>query len=193
MIGNIIAIHKQAQPPEFTAGLQWYHLAREHAERISQLGVTLEQAAYVIAALSPRTAWNHNLATAWSIVKHWKAGGDVDNYDKTGCRALPLNISKAFAILDGNLSVLSGNKVTAFADNILYPSASKRVTVDSWATRIAWGLVTVNDEIGRHPTPKEYREISAAYQAVAGFVGLLPLEVQAITWVVSHRLEGKVL
>ncbi len=194
MVENVLAVLGKGLPDEWAAGMIWYRLAYEHAERIAGIArVSIDLAAAEIAVLSPRTSWPRNLAAAQRIAQHYAAGGTQATFDRAGLVCLPANIYKAFAILGGNIGVLSGQKVVSFYDNILHYRTSGSVTVDAWAYRIAHGMIGVCDEIGKNITEKRYNEVAAAYQEVAIQRGLLPSEVQAITWVIAHRLEGKAL
>jgi hypothetical protein len=175
--------------------MEWYRLAFVLARRLArELGVTTEQAAYAIAALSPRTSWPENVRAINAIADHLQAGGTLDNFQVT-LRVTHTNRAKAWIILTtGNLDAIGqGQKTRAFADNICHPLTSREVTVDSWAYRIAAGMIGISDEVPVSIRGKRYDEVAAAYIEVADRYGLLPLELQAITWVTAHRLEGKSL
>lgn len=193
-VSNIMQVLDQALPDEWAGGLDWYGQAHRIARRVAaMLGVSIEQAAFAIAALSPRTAWSINVAAIFEIAEHLGAGGSRETFaGPVSRRILPRSIDKAFAILvDHNLAALSGPKTTAFADNILHPETSRMVTVDSWAYRIAAGLVGHTDEFKAALRGKLYDEVAAAYIEVADARQQLPSTVQAVTWVTAHRLEGK--
>ncbi len=194
---NIASVFSQAQPSDWTAGMEWYPLAHSLAQRIAaSLNVSVAQAAYAIAALSPRTSWPENVRAITAIAQHLADGGQFGDFSVTpSLRVTHINQSKAFAILTtGDLAYIgNGPKTRAFADNILNPGTSQMVTIDSWAYRIAAGMINVTDEVPVSIRGKVYDEVAAAYIEVASFSGLLPLELQAITWVTAHRLENKPL
>ncbi len=194
---NIVSIFHQAQPTDWTAGMEWYPLAHSLAQRIAgTLDVSVAQAAYAIAAISPRTSWPENVRAINAIAQHMADGGQFGDFSVTPkLRVTNINLSKAFAILTtGDLAYIgNGPKTRAFADNILHPETSLAVTIDSWAYRIAAGMINVTDEVPVAIRGKVYDEVAAAYIEVANFSGLLPLELQAITWVTAHRLENKPL
>lgn len=191
---SIRSILEQAQPAEWAAGLEWYPLAHEQALRLGRAaGVRLDQAAYVIACLSPRTSWAENLRAAWALARHFKAGKRLDEPLGETLRSTWVNLAKAWKILEtGNLDAIGqGPKTRAFADNILYPKSSRLVTVDSWAYRIWAGMVGQSDEVPVTIRGKVYEQVAQAYIDVSQDWGLLPLECQAITWVTAHRIDGK--
>jgi hypothetical protein len=141
-VSNILTGLQQATPAAWTAGMEWYRLAFVLARRLArELGVTTEQAAYAIAALSPRTSWPENVRAINAIADHLQAGGTLDNFQVT-LRVTHTNRAKAWIILTtGNLDAIGqGQKTRAFADNICHPLTSREVTVDSWAYRIAAGI-----------------------------------------------------
>jgi hypothetical protein len=100
-----------------------------------------------------------------------------------------LNKVKALAILAGAdpLCTLKGNKVRSFFSCVLNPQCYL-VCVDGHAYGVAKGN-------GQRLQPKvikddEYLAISQAYQAVAAELNILPLQLQAITWLSYRRIHG---
>jgi hypothetical protein len=85
----------------------------------------------------------------------------------------------------GDWDVIRGQKVRSFLDNITKPHESDAVTVDVWAERISTGDLK---QPGSTLTAKKYQAIVEEYRAAAEVVGLRPLVLQAITWVVVRRL-----
>jgi hypothetical protein len=191
VLENILSIYHKALPQDLVAGLAWYPEAHNQAKRLAAVAsVSLQQAAYAIAALSPNTPWLDNVETSWAVARHHANGGsEADFHYKTRC--LGLSVHKAFRILQGDLFALSGPKVTAFADNIMYPDASRKVTIDRWAYRIAIGTIEVTNVLKVNIRQKLYDQVAAEYIEAAERVGMLPLQLQAITWVIAHRLENR--
>lgn len=193
-VDGIEAVLKQAQPADWHAGSTWYHEAHEHAQRLAgMLGVDTAWGAYAIAALSPRTSWAENLRAAYTIARHVLHGGTLADLDAVPpLRITHVNRAKAWAILTtGDLTALgNGQKTRAFADNILNPTTSQAVTIDSWAYRIAAGMIGKSRVVEETLRGKLYDAVAEAYVTAAADYGLLPLELQAITWVTAHRLEG---
>lgn len=163
-------------------GHTWYAQAHEHAQRLAdRYGVTDREAAGVIAALSPQMSWTDNLREADRLLR------------TGGAKHLSRNVAKARAIVHGAdpITVLGGNKVRSFFDNIADPDRSNAVTVDRHAFDIALG--TIGDPIARSRTLERvgvYAFISEAYRVVAADLGLKPHQVQAATWVAHRRAKA---
>jgi hypothetical protein len=96
-------------------------------------------------------------------------------------------MGKALEIYDGAdwRQVLKGPKERSFADNISNPKRSQAVTVDRHAVRVALGDIATRDKSGPEVILSRvgvYEAIAQAYRDAAKDLGLLPLELQAITW-----------
>lgn len=179
---NIINVFDQASPGDIEAGMVWYPQARGACLGIARgEGITLRQAAGIVAALSPRTPWSRNLSAARKFIR-----GEVG--EGTGA-----NKAKAAKILAGHDPevILRGPKVTSFFANIINPNDPEHVTIDVWAIRIDRGPETWGQGYPSTPTPKQYWEIASRYREAAGRLGLVPSELQAITWTTIRRLCGK--
>lgn len=72
------------------------------------------------------------------------------------------------------LLALKGNKIKNFFMNLYDPVNPQYVTIDRWAYKAAgyYG----------NPTNKKYLEVANAYKQSAKDLGLLPNQLQAITW-----------
>jgi hypothetical protein len=168
---NILKVYQQAEHADKAHGMGWYpyanFIARTYA---SEFGITIEQAAGIISALSPNNKWERNLMDAYYLIQD--PGVKVCTFNS--------NKSKALAILDGAnpLDVLRGRKTFNFYMNILDPYNPDFVTIDFHAYNIFKG--------GRETkslTPKLYGEVSNAYIETAKELCILPNQLQAITWV----------
>ena len=151
-------------------GRQWYAVARTTAEAYArQYGVDTCTAAGIIAALSPRQTWAHNLVMARQCLA------------RETLRGLGDPIRKACAIRDGAapLDVLRGDKVRAFYRAICGDACA--VVLDVWMLRAA-GVVTAK------PTPKQYQDIAECLTREALSVGESPVDFQAIVWC---QIRGK--
>jgi hypothetical protein len=182
MTDNILNVYRKCTRSDIAEGLQWYDYARDCAHDLAvEYGITLNVAVSVIAALSPRCAWERNINAAKIVLEHWRK--DITDPDKIPAGVFKNSIRKAIKILQtGNIHYLSGIKVKSFANNIV--GSKHDVTVDTWAYKIAHGniygpSVTFNDN--------EYTSIAEAYSEAADKVGLAPREIQAITWVHARR------
>jgi hypothetical protein len=158
------ALWDQADARTRREGLRWYVDARIAAQQISDVyGLSIQQAAGMIAALSPRTTWAENVFNAWMCA----SGRRVATL--THCR------EKAEAIRDGAriTQVLKGPKVLAFYRAIL--GDKRAVVVDSWMLRA----------IGHHreqATTKQYERAAQTIARAAAAVGVCPRDFQAVIW-----------
>lgn len=191
-IRNILKVANEATPEERLIGREWYQTAhRAAAELAEQHGVTMEQAAGVIAALSPNQPWSQNLIAAKKLLYAYANGLSLA---EVTIAAYGLNKAKAWRICQGEpvLTVLKGNKVRSFFSNIAYPEAVGPVTVDGHAFAIWKGkrITTTSAQqrgLGRIGV---YEQCAADYVTAAERVGLRPQELQAITWLAWRRKWG---
>jgi hypothetical protein len=161
----LVAHYREAGEERRLSGEAWYRESRHHARRIARAtGVTLSQAAGVIAALSPRMRWGANVALAEELCAGREVRGVFGN-----------NLRKAERILDGErpLDVLGGDKVRAFYRAIM--GDGEAVVLDVWMMRAAgWVKPTL--------TSTEYQALASSLTAAARRVGLNPADFQAIVW-----------
>jgi hypothetical protein len=127
---NIIRVVESATAEQLSAGLRWYPDAQAIAKDLqvhSGETITIEQAAGIIAALSPRCQWVRNVQLAFEAV------------DDGPCRTLGRSRDAAFAIVHGAQpqDVLKGPKVRAFVEAIASGGQSGIAVVDVWAVRAA--------------------------------------------------------
>lgn len=172
MIADILQVYEQASPSDFAAR-HWYRHARQACQQLAdETGLSLEVAVGVVAVLSPRLKWEANIREARKVIE-----------GKTSM-ALGRNVEKARRILATGRVELSGPKVTSFYRNILEPDDSQAITVDTWAARVWSGDWTWGKPVDK----KTYWQIAADYREAARQVGLLPCELQAITWESVRRI-----
>ena len=170
---SILAVYADSTPAQRAAGVAWYAEANRVARTLSErYGVTVEQAAGVIAAVSPLNSWGANVNLATRIIA---AGGMLNGYLGVGLR-------KANAILMGldPVDVLRSQKVAAFYQGIISNGQTDAVCVDRHSYSVAVGERTVNVP---SITPARYVALQSAYvRAAATVPGVSPAELQAITW-----------
>lgn len=146
-------------------GAKWYRESRRWARLIArETGVTVAQAAGVIAALSPRMRWGANVTLAHDLC----AGREVQGVFRA-------NLAKAQRILAGErpLDVLGGPKVRAFYRAIM--GDGEAVVIDVWMLRaIGWAKKTL--------TAREYEEVADHLREAAKAAGIDPADFQAIVW-----------
>jgi hypothetical protein len=207
---NIATVYKLATEAERRSGLLWYETAFNEAARLGQaFKLSPLTVSYVIAALSPNNDWTGNLLDAAAVcasftrgelsalarafdadkVSGWRARGDKDAFKGLGVKTYPANIAKAERILSGALDVLNGRKVTAFQHNI-YFADSRLVTVDTHAASVAHNFRYTAATVCKVLNPRTYDDYAESYAAEADKRGLLPKQIQAITWVSWRRIHA---
>ena len=181
---NIVAAWRAATPADLAQGLAWYDLAATTADRLAAGRYSREQAAGVIAAMSPITGWAANIAAAERLIELHAAGRQRCPSKGYGLRR---NVRKAWAILRGAdpLAVLSGPKVRAFYLNIT--GCPDSVTVDRWAMRVA----TADPDHPGTCSARQYDDFTLAYREAAEHLGVTPRDLQAATWTYYRRLHGQ--
>jgi hypothetical protein len=176
-VDNILAVLDRATPKQVVEGMNWYADAHSFARTLDR---RYTRAAGIIAALSPQTSWATNRMLATRAYADGTASG-----------SLGASCAKADAILSGlaPLDVLGGDKVRSFFDNIARPKTSQAVTIDRHAHDIAVYQRMMSAPRQLLTRKGGYEMFADLYREAAGTVGILPLQVQAITWVV-WRAEG---
>ena len=188
---HIQALLDLASAGEQAEGLTWYKRAQLAATRLAdQYEISIEGAAGVIAALSPRNKWERNLVDAENLIAAYVAGGvdaaaeiKVCTFGKNKTKAIEILVWQSEAAV---LNILSGPKLTEFYRCIM---GEDDVCIDGHAYSIWFG-----DRITLAKVPsigKKIRaEIKKDYLAVAEKNNLKGYEVQAITWVAHRRIHG---
>jgi len=198
LVANIAAILELATADDFQDGVTWYRRARRTGGVLGRLAGYRGRRAHVVgagvlAALSPSCEWDNNVACAFSVLDN---GGRVTG--TPSALQSQLFVDRALAILAGvlPLDVLGGEKVRNFYACIIDPTNPTAVCVDRHAAAVAYGYTLTDKQmqnvVAVNKSGSRYDAIADAYRAVAAARGLLPLEVQAITWVTWRRLKGNV-
>lgn len=168
---HIMTVLRRATVEDAADGISWYERAREIADEAGNPST----GAGILSALSPRMPWVRNVQLARVAFHVPLTGG-----------ALGASVVKANAIREGadpTIALGKGLKTLSFYANILDPSDPHTVTVDTHAIKVAG----VNrDSVG----VRLYHAIADGYREVADYVGLLPQQVQAITWTTYRRERG---
>lgn len=189
---NIRNVYSLAAADEIKNGLQWYESAHAHACELSSLySIPLKATSEIIAALSPNSRWERNVADAYSLCAVLSSGGPLESIR---IKTYSANRSKAGAIFSAAVAglpyagILSGPKVTRFARTIETPWESHGITVDVHAFSVAAGkrFTSKNVTIGA----VNYRTCERAYLTVGAELGIAGHQVQAITWTVWKRLHN---
>ena len=191
MIYNICSVYRDADETQHAEGLLWYSDAQKAAHNIAvKYDVPVYIVVAVIAALSPNNKWARNLVNADALIGAFVNGDGmlsvkVSTYHKMKAKAW--DILAARPDYDGAKAMLKGQKITSFFMDIM---GEFNVTIDGHARNIAYGervgLTDDRTNIG----VREYRALQAAYEEVARRVGLMPYQLQAITWRVWRDRHG---
>lgn len=180
---NILRVYHQATADEMASGLTFYRSANEDADRIAEeTGLGTAQVAGVIAAMSPGMLWERNVEAAERVIRRESLQG-------LGVRWFA-NVRKARKIARGHdvMTTLKGNKTRAFATCIAQPESAMTVCIDFHAHSI-WAGKRITSAEAPPINDRLYNRVSADYVAVARDCGILPLQMQAICWIVWRRLN----
>ena len=191
MIHNITSVYRDADETQHAEGLVWYEQAKRGAYHIAlKHDVPVYIAVAVIAALSPNNKWARNLVNADALIGAFVNGDGIDSvkvstYHKMKAKAW--DILWALPSYNDAKRMLKGQKITSFFCDIM---GEFNVTIDGHARNIAYGervgLTDDRSNIG----VREYRALQAAYEEAARRVGLMPYQLQAITWRVWRDRHG---
>lgn len=182
-VANVLAVYNGASANAIREGLSWY-LDAHNVSRIlaNEYGVTVAQAAGIIAALSPMNGWENNKNKARQLL----AQGNGE-----GC-GLYRNVEKAMRIYDGEdpLTVLGGDKVRAFYATILDPFGDIDPVIDRHAFDIAVGERTDEKRRGILSRKGVYHQFAQVYREAAKVAGIGAAQMQAVTWVAWREALG---
>ena len=191
MIYNIISVYRDADKTQHAEGLLWYSDAQKAAHNIAvKYDVPVYIVVAVIAALSPNNKWSRNIVNADALIGAFIRGDGLLSVKVSTYHAMK---RKAWDILmarpdyDGAKAMLKGQKITSFFCDIM---GEFNVTIDGHARNIAYGeRVSLTDDRSNIGV-REYRALQAAYEEAARRVGLMPYQLQAITWRVWRDRHG---
>ncbi len=187
LVDNVLAWCDAATADQEAEGRVWYAYAQDLAQRITAnlradgYRIEYRTVAAVIAVTSNNMPWDRQVRVTEPLIRALLDGRDA--------KALKLGvmfgyIDKAAAIIDGDMSALSGPKVTVFYRNII--GDYSQVTVDRHAVRVALNRYTDENETNRwvKPASRSRMLMEAAYYQAAEITGDDPAVVQAIAWTV---------
>lgn len=177
LVQNIMDCYHRASFEEKQSGMSWYLDAQSIALEVGKGDVKLGAA--LIAVTSPLQRWEQNV----KVARHAAEFGSP----YPGMKNIMDKVSRLLAGENPD-DVVSGQKVTSFYRNIVNPYGQS-VTVDRHAFDIA--MATRFNPEGRPSLGKrQYEIISDAYRKAAESLGIVPLELQAVTWVTWRRENG---
>lgn len=151
------------------SAVNWYYDAHEWAADLAeQARLPLPNVVYAAAAMSPRNRWERNKTMTEELV------------DTGATAGFKWAIDRAIAALNGKLEAVTGQKVTAFADNILNPDTSIAVTLDYRMIKVL--QLPYDKYLERVGV---YDACSDGLRDVASDMKLAPHELQAAIWVAT--------
>ena len=180
---NLDKFFNMATTLDIKEGREWYAKANKIITDISNCyDIDPYKVASVMSALSPRNKWAQNIKDTDKVCDSWKKG--ISPEDIKVC-TFHTNKFKAFAILDGKVSITDKSlKTFNFVRNIAYldPTA---VTIDIWHLRACFDKIIKIDSvnIGR----KAYAQIKELTLKKAERLGLKGYEYQAIIWTAVRK------
>jgi len=215
-VQNIAAVYNSADPKTRAEGRQWYQAVNEATNKdIRGTSTDLRSGAGMVSAVSPSMDWeNRNISAIKELHSlgrsQWKdiAQGDRSHLSGMSISAASTpNLLKAHRIMEGEdpdevLSRRTAPKTNSFFHNIAEPDKSGPVTIDGRAHDIAVNRLQGWDQhrgisSAALPSGKKtrYEHFEDAYRTAARAIneqhgtGLLPHEVQAVTWERGKQLE----
>lgn len=185
---HIREVLRQCTVQEYRRGKAWYPKANKWCQLVAvRYGLRPGQVAGILAAMSPQKGWHHNIIGARELIA---SNGRRSNQ-------MEANANKARAILSGRqagevLASGKGHKVRAFFACIENPKDTRAVCLDRHAFAIAAGRVLPAATLAKLFRGQKWQNAATkAYQMVADEYGLLPNELQAITWLTWRRLKNQ--
>lgn len=169
MVNRIIkTYHKSSEIDRF----DWYGSANSIALKLAaKYSCSQQQAAGIIAALSPLKTWEMNLRLAEQFLSTGTAGHTGRQLAK--CKAI-MGTHIAREIAD----ILGGAKTRAFFWNIYRPEDDEHITIDRHAICIALDKKMGDPRI----TAKQFEDIAEAYRIAAQKLGIPAVLLQSSTW-----------
>lgn len=181
---NIIRVYNRANADQIRDGLNWYQSAHAECVRLADLlpDKMVYRAAGIVSAISPGLRWEVTVEAAERIIRHESLEGIGQRY--------AIHRRKAERIRDGSslgkeFYGPDRDKTRNFWHLLCHPANPLAVCVDGHAYSIWFGSRIKLDQ-----TPylrgRLYIRIARDYITVARDLGILPCQLQAITWI-THR------
>lgn len=184
-MNNFEKLFLQANENERAMGFHWYLDAHNYLNSMADyFDKPLDIVCGITAVLSPMIPWNIDVNLTYNILKNKGKRPTV-----TG-GAFSQNIAKALKIYKTKrvFPSLNGPKVTEFYRNLLDPWCPDCVTIDTFMISVALNCQPKDYAVKLHSTEKFIEVYKQEIKALAVKYMLLPLQVQAIIWIVQHRV-----
>ena len=189
VVNNILRFYDLANKDHIDSGMNWYTNANYFAYILSQrYGYKHYQVIGVISALSPQTNWQANQRIAELFLQ-----GDRENLHNRA------QIYKAELCLDAKedeifgILTKDGKKTSYFYNNILDPTKNVGVCVDRHSIGTCTQETTKTKAISNNDsqmTIAQYRFFMSCFEIASNKKGILPQQMQAITWNSYRNMRG---
>jgi hypothetical protein len=193
-VNNIKAIYSLSTIQEKIDGANWYESAHKIALNLADnYGLTLQTAAGVIAALSPRNKWTRNVIDAENLIETFVRDPEsavkikVCTFNKNKEKALKILRNNQDFFTDNTREILSGPKLNEFFNCIL--GVEDDVCIDGHAYCIFNGSRTSLKDVPSIGV-KLRKEIKSDFRKAAAKFNISAAQMQAITWVTWRRIHG---
>lgn len=185
---NILAVLSHMLENGTNDNSAWYTIEGEKLSQVAlELGYSPEVYISAIACFSPSIRWDKNTSEVLRMAQMVNNGATLQEVLSARFMGYPANVRKAFEILKtGDSSILSGQKVTRFRDNLLGHEST--VTIDRHACNVAINGMWCGASGELIPTAAMYTQLSKAYSVAAKIAFVMygcnftASSVQAITW-----------
>jgi len=193
-VNNIKAIYLLATTQEKIDGAKWYQSAHEIALQLAiDYKLSLQTAAGVIAALSPRNKWSRNVIDAENLIEAFTRDSEsavnikVCTFGKNKEKALKILENKDDLFVDTTRDILKGPKLIEFFNCIC--GNKDDVCIDGHAYCVWNGSRTSLKDVPSIGV-KLRKEIKSDFRKAAAKFDISAAEMQAITWVAWRRIYG---
>ena len=193
-VNNIKAIYSLSTIQEKIDGANLYESAHKIALNLADnYGLTLQTAAGVIAALSPRNKWTRNVIDAENLIETFVRDPEsavkikVCTFNKNKEKALKILRNNQDFFTDNTREILSGPKLNEFFNCIL--GVEDDVCIDGHAYCIFNGSRTSLKDVPSIGV-KLRKEIKSDFRKAAAKFNISAAQMQAITWVTWRRIHG---
>lgn len=189
-LNNVMKIFRSSTQEVVDAGMVWYDEAHEIARDMAcRHGLpTIEHAAGIISVLSPAVRWETNVIDAESVCKASRASDiKVSTYGAFKRKAIAIKLGSDPSTL---INPVTAPKTYSFWRCICEPSNKEFVVVDRHALAVAMGREVPDDKRSALLRGKDrYKFYADVYIRAAKKEGILPHQMQAITWLTWRTMQ----
>jgi len=207
-IERVIRVYRSSPDTDLVTGMQWYRAAHAFCDELADEYSSLVPSAYhvagIVAALSPQVSWTQNKRLSRELIE---MGSTTSRLER---------VQTAREIMQGDDPYIKlfdpkrqNRKVRSFFMNIAFPDWPKipeghqlpddianippHVTLDRHAWSMLYWDRTITDVLVA-PTKEYYEWGRCVFVAAADQLGgILPHELQAVTWVVWRNPNRRIL